>query len=112
MNWVVRFKRGYAMDFVVSGYTQHDIRRMRLILDEIKAKRPGETDERIVAMALSRMYDDIVQPQLAEEPPTDDELRGIGAVKPNHEELRDGLHSFARVLQKWLQESEAQKASV
>lgn len=87
------------MDLIISGYDQHDLDRFRLILDEIKARIPGETDEGIVAMALSRMYHDIVQPPIADEW-TEEEIRQISVRPVRPEDLEGARKSILAFLER------------
>ncbi len=97
------------MDFIVSGYSQHQLDQMRSLIDAIKDKWQGETDQRIVMMALSRMYDSVVQPPIAEDYPTEEELWEMGALPTTKEEQIEGFRKFALLMEarlRWLKERE------
>lgn len=69
------------MDFVISGFAQSDLEHMRAIIDALKEKMRGESDQRIVKMALNRMYLDIFDPPFSDEWPTPEELRQMNGGK-------------------------------
>lgn len=102
-------KRVACMDLVISGYSQDDLDQISYLLGEIKAKWPDETDRRIVKMALSRMYQDVVDPPIAEDYPTEEELLEMGALPITKEEQIEGFRKFALLMEARLRELEERK---
>jgi len=108
-RWRFTWKKEAGMDFVVSGYSEHQLDQIRSLIDAIKDKWQGETDQRIVMMALTRMYDSVVQPPIAEDYPTEEELREMGALPITKEEQIEGFRKFALLMEARLRELEERK---
>jgi hypothetical protein len=92
---------GEAMKFVVDGFSQRDLDHMRSVIEAVREQWKGESDQRILMMALNRLYLDVVQPPIAEEYPTRDELRDMNGgrdpipVTEEHRKLAGkGIRAF------------------
>lgn len=92
------------MDLIISGYTKIDLDQIRYVLEEIKRAWPTENDQRIVKMALARMYQDVVQPPMADRYPTREELLDMGALPITRNEQMEGFRKFGLLMDARLRE--------
>ncbi|PKY11823.1 hypothetical protein B1757_02355 [Acidithiobacillus marinus] len=65
------------MDFVTSGFNECEIRFMKERLADIAAKYPWETEQRLLSMAISRLYLDLVDPPVADSSPDEESLAAM-----------------------------------
>ncbi|MBE7562684.1 hypothetical protein H7F10_06910 [Acidithiobacillus sp. HP-6] len=90
---------GLPVDFLVSGFTDGEVQSMKQMLAEIRAKYPWETDQRLLSMAITRLFVDLVDPAIAEDYPSPEdlaEMRNGASPKETTEQDRARIHNDLR----------------
>ena len=87
------------MDFVMSGFKEHDIKAMQQVFTEIRAKFPWETEQRLLSMAITRLYLDLMDPPMAENYPSREDLAAMRNGAPERSVTDDDMIHARKELQ-------------
>ncbi len=98
------FSGVHVMDFVMSGFSEIEIRSMKQRLADVTAKYPWETEQRLLSMAISRLYLDLVDPPVADGHPDAESLAAMRNGRPERFVTAEDLLNAGKDIKKMFSE--------